>query len=83
METHTLPYVKQIANSNLQYDSGGSNQRSGTTGRSGMGSEVDGRSNREGTFVYVWLIHVVVWQYCKYCKAIIFQLKIKKIKKLN
>ena len=31
---------------------------------------------REGTFVYLWLIHVVVWQKpTQYCKAIILQLK--------
>ena len=32
---------------------------------------------REGTYVYLWLIHVDVWQKPKqYCKAIILQLKI-------
>ena len=31
---------------------------------------------REGTYVYLWLIHVDVWQKpTQYCKAIIFQLK--------
>ena len=27
-----------------------------------MGWEVGGRLKREGTYVYLWLIHVVVWQ---------------------
>ena len=38
---------------------------------------------REGTYVYLWLIHVVRWQKpTHYCKAIILQLKIK-LKKKN
>ena len=40
METYTLPQVKQIANGNLLYDSGNSNQGSVTTYRGGMGWEV-------------------------------------------
>ena len=36
-----------------------------------------GRLKREGTHVYFWLIHTVVWQKpAQHCKAIIFQLKI-------
>ena len=31
-----------------------------TTWRGGMG--VGGRLKREGTYVYLWLIHTVVWQ---------------------
>ena len=35
---------------------------------------------REGTWVYLWLIHVDVWQKpIQYCKAIILQLKINYI----
>ena len=31
---------------------------------------------REGTYVYLWLIHVDIWQKTtKFCKAIILQLK--------
>ena len=38
---------------------------------------------REGTYVYLWLIHADVWQKpTQYCKAIILQLKIN-IKKYN
>ena len=34
----------------------------------------------EGTYVYLWLIHVDVWQKTtKFCKAIILQLKNKRI----
>ena len=35
---------------------------------------------REGTYVYLWLIHVDIWQKTtQYCKAIILQLKINKL----
>ena len=41
-----------------------------------MGWEV--RFKREGTYAYLWLIHVDVWQkQSQYCKIIILQLKIK------
>ena len=41
--------------------------------------EVGGRFKREGTYVYIWLIHVGMWQKpTQYCKAIILQLKMKK-----
>ena len=44
-----------------------------------MGWEVGQRFNREGTYVYLWLIHVDVWQkLTQYCKTIILLLKIKK-----
>ena len=37
-----------------------------------------GKFEREETHVYLWLIHVDVWQKpSQYCKAIILQLKIK------
>ena len=37
------------------------------------------RFQREGMYVYRWLIHVDVWQKpAQYCKAIILQLKINK-----
>ena len=40
-----------------------------------MGREMGGRFKREGTYVYLWLIHVDVWQKpTQYCKAIILQL---------
>ena len=71
MGAYTLPYVKQIASGNWLYGSGSSNWGSVTTERGGMGLEVGG-----GTYVYVWLIHVDVWQKpAQYCKAIILQLK--------
>ena len=39
---------------------------------------------REGTDVYLWLIHVNVWQKpTPYCKAIILQLKINKFLKID
>ena len=37
---------------------------------------------REGTYVYLWLIHAAVWQKpTQYCKAMILQLKLNKFKK--
>ena len=47
------------------------------------GEGVGGRFKREGTYVYLWLIHVDVWQKTtKFYKAIILPLKInKKFKK--
>ena len=42
--------------------------------------ETGGKFKREGTQVYLWLIHVDVWQKrTQYCKAIILQLKISLI----
>ena len=44
----------------------------------GMGRKMGGRFKREGTYVYLWLIRVDVWQKpSQYCKVIILQLKIK------
>ena len=38
-----------------------------------------GRFKREEIYVYLWLIHVDVWQKSnQYCKAMILQLKINK-----
>ena len=43
-----------------------------------MGWEVGEKFKREGIYVYLWLIHVDVWQKpTQHCKAIILQLKIK------
>ena len=40
------------------------------------GRETGGRFKREGTYVYLWLIHANVWQKpTQFCKAIILQLK--------
>ena len=47
-----------------------------------LGEEDGGRFKREGIYVYLWLIHVEVWQKAtKFCKAIILWLKNKLIKK--
>ena len=83
-QKYTLPYVKQIANGNLLYDSGNSNQGSKTTQRGRTGWKVGGKFKREGIYVHLWLIHVDVWQKPppQHCKAIIFQLKINKFLKI-
>ena len=42
------------------------------------------RFQREGTWVYLWLIHTDVGQrLMQYCKAVILQIKINKLKKKN
>ena len=44
--------------------------------RGGVRWKVGGRFKREGTYVYLWLIYVDMWQKpIQYCKAIICQLK--------
>ena len=43
----------------------------------GWDGKGDGREVQEGTFVYLWLIHVVWQKTTKFCKAIILQLKKK------
>ena len=44
-----------------------------------MGREMGGRFKREGTYVYLWLIHADVWQKpTQDYKAIILQLKVNK-----
>jgi len=44
-----------------------------------MGREVEGKFEREETYVCLWLTHVDVWQKPKqYCKTIILHLKINK-----
>ena len=58
----------------MLYDSENSNQGSVTTL---MGWEVWGSFQREGIYVYLWLIHLAIWQKStQYCKATILQLKI-------
>ena len=49
-----------------------------------MGTKVGGRFKREGTYIYLWLIHVDVWQKpTQFCKVIILRLKINKSIKNN
>ena len=44
--------------------------------RGGMRREMGGRFKMEGIYVYLWLIHVEVWQKTtKFCKTIILLLK--------
>ena len=52
-----MPCVRYIANRNLLCDSGNSDRGSAT---GGVGREMGGRSGREGTWVYLWLILVDV-----------------------
>ena len=78
METYTLPYVKQIASGNLLYDAKSSDQVLCDNLEGWDRWEMGGRFKREGTYVYLWLIHVDVWQKTtKFCKAIILQVKNK------
>jgi len=49
-----------------------------------MGWQVGGRFRREGTYVYLWLIHVDVWQKSiQHCKESKLQLKINFLKKIH
>ena len=76
IEIYTLPYVKQRSSENLLYDT--KNPKSVICDNlvEWMGREVGRRFKREGTYVYLWLIHVDVWQKpTPYCKAIILHLK--------
>ena len=77
METYTLPYVKYIASGNLLYDARSSDQVlcDNLEGWDGVG--VGGKFKREGTCVYLWLIHADICQRAtQNCKAIFLQLKI-------
>ena len=67
--------MKQIASGKLLCNTGSSAQCSVMTWRDGMGEA--GREAQEGICVYLWLIHVVLWQKpTQHYKAIILQLKI-------
>ena len=74
-----IPGIQAVAvldAADLLYDSGHSNWGSVTTQSGWMGREFARRFQRERTYVYLWLIHVDVWQKpTRYCKAIILQLK--------
>ena len=73
---YTQPCVKQIASGKLLYNTGSSTQYYMTIQMDGIGWGVGRRFKREGTCVYLWLIHVFVWQKpTQNCKAIIPQLK--------
>ena len=81
---HTSPYEKLDSRGNSLCDTGSSNWGSVTTYRGGMGWEVGGRFQREGIYVYLWLIHVDVWQKpTQHCKAITLQLKMHNKKLLS
>ena len=81
METYILSYVKYAARGNLLCDTGSSAQRSVATSRGGMGWERGEGFRREGTCVYLWLIHADVWQRpAQYCKAITHHKKEQKDK---
>ena len=52
VEAYTLPYVKQMANGNLLFDSGNSNQGPVTTKRGEKGLEVGGgKEVKEGGYI--------------------------------
>ena len=55
-----LPYVKQIASGNLLTQKAQPGLCDNPEGWNGW--EVAGRFKREGTYVYLWLILVAVWQ---------------------
>jgi len=76
IDTYTLLCVKLIASGNLLYNTGSSTGALGQPRRVGWDGSGKGFV-REGTYVYLWLIHVDVSQKpTQHCKAIILQLKI-------
>ena len=80
IETHTLSYAKCTASGNLLYDAGSSNLVLCDYLEGVRWVGVGERFRKEGTYVYLRLIPVDVWQKrTRYCKAIILQLKINKI----
>ena len=50
---HILPYVKQTANGKLLCVSGSSSRSSVEAWRGGMGREMGGRFEKEGTYAYL------------------------------
>ena len=56
----TLPYVKQLANGNLLYDSGNSNRGFVSTLSGGRWREMGESFKREGIHIQLWLICVEV-----------------------
>ena len=77
METRILPNAEWMASGDSLRGTGSSNQMPCGNLEDGMGWEVGGRLKKEGTYVYLWLIHADVWQRpTQYYKAIILQLKI-------
>ena len=75
MGTCTLPYVEWMTSASLMHKAG----HPGPVlcdNLEGWGGEGDGRWVQDGgTHVYLWPIHVDVWQKpSQYCKVIIFQL---------
>ena len=76
METYTLPYVKQIASGNLLGDTHRELSPVLCDNLEQWDGEKDRRGFRKGTYVYLWLIYVDVWQKpTQYCKAIVLQFK--------
>ena len=83
METYTVPYAK--LDSQWELAVGHRELKSGALwpARGGMRREVGGKFKREGTYVYLWLIHADVWKKpTQYCKAIT-QLKRNLKQKMN
>ena len=77
IETCILSYVKQSASPGSMHETGHSGpvHWDDPEGRDGMGRS-EGRIQDGGTYVHLWLIHVIVWQKpLQYCKVISLQLK--------
>ena len=59
---HTLPYVKKITSWNLLYDTGNQNLEWYDNLEGWDGEERGGRLRGKGTYMYLWLIYVDIWQ---------------------
>ena len=71
-----LPYVKQMTSASSMSEAGHPKPVLWDNPE-GLGGDAGGRGVQDGgTHVYLWLIHVSVWQIPpQYCKVIILQLK--------
>ena len=74
-ETCILPYVKEMASASSMHEAGHSKPVL-SDNPEGWGGEEGGREVQDRlTCVYLWLIHVNVWQKLpQYCKVISLQL---------
>ena len=59
---HTLPYIKWIASGNLLGDAGNLNLVLYDNVERWDGAEGGREAQEEEICIYLWLIHIVVWQ---------------------
>ena len=76
IEAYTLPYLKQMTSMSSVNEAEHPKLVLWDNLEGGVGREAGGEFMIGGTHVYLWLIHIDVWQKpSKQCKVIIIQLK--------